>query len=71
MYLKLNKEEKELYEQLMDITGVDYNLEGNMFPINNFINILKDLKNELEKKDASFEELEEEYKKYRWNEEWS
>ena len=62
MYYKLDENEKELIENLSSETGVNYELIGDIFPINSFISLLKDLKIELEKYKEKYEDLKENLK---------
>ena len=57
MYYKLNEYEKELIENLSNETGVDYELIGDMFPMESFIPLLKDLQLELERYKEKYEDL--------------
>ena len=57
MYYKLNEYEEELIENLSNETGVDYELIGDMFPMESFIPLLKDLQFELERYKEKYEDL--------------
>lgn len=59
MYYKLNEYEEELIENLSNETGVDYELIGDMFPMESFIPLLKDLQYELENYKEKYENLKE------------
>lgn len=55
---KLDENEKELIEELSEITGVDYEVVGDLFPADSFIPLLKDLKLEITRRDEKIEELQ-------------
>lgn len=55
---KLDENEKELIEELSEITGVDYEVKGDLFPADSFIPLLKDLKYEIGILNERIEELE-------------
>lgn len=62
MYYKLNQDNLELIEYLSNATGVNYELEGDMFPMESFIPLLKDLKCQLENDKEKYEDLKENLK---------
>ena len=59
MYYKMSEYDEELIDFLSNETGVDYEIIGNMFPMESFIPLLKDLKYELEKYKEKYENLKE------------
>jgi hypothetical protein len=59
---KLDEDEKELIEELSNITGVDYEIVGDLFPADSFIPLLKDLKYEIGRRDERIENYEENWK---------
>lgn len=59
---KLDEEELEFMEELSELTGVDYEIKDNMFPMDSFISLLKDLKLEITRRDEQIENYEENYK---------
>lgn len=61
-YYILNNEEKEFIEELSNLTGVDYEIIDNTFPMDSFLSILKDLKYEIGKRDEKIENLQENIK---------
>lgn len=62
MYYKLNEYEEELIENLSNETGVDYELIGDMFPMESFIPLLKDLQLELERYKEKYDDLKQNLK---------
>ena len=62
MYYKLNEYEEELIEFLSNETGVDYEMIGDMFPMESFIPLLKDLKCQLESYKEKYEDLKQNLK---------
>lgn len=58
----LSNEEKEFIEELSELTGTDYELDGNTFPMDSFMSLLKDLKLEITKRDERIENYEENYR---------
>ena len=56
----LDDNEKDLVEELSDLTGVDYEVRGDEFPMNSFIPLLKDLKHEIGRLQEKIEDLQKE-----------
>lgn len=56
----LDDNEKEFIEELSDLTGVDYEVKGNEFPMDSFMPLLKDLKYEIGKLQERIEDLQKE-----------
>lgn len=61
-YYKLSEDEKELMEEIANITGVDYELLGDFIPFDSFMYALKDLKIEYEAQKEKYEDLQENLK---------
>ena len=59
---KLDEHEQELIEELSEITGVDYEVVGDLFPADSFIPLLKDLKLEITRRDEIISDYQENYK---------
>lgn len=59
-YYILSNEEKEFIEELSNFTGVDYELDGNTFPMDSFMPLLKDLKYEIGKLQEKIEDMQKE-----------
>lgn len=57
MYWKLNDEEIKQLKEISLITGVTYELEGNLIPVTKLIYILKDMLCEYHKKEEELEDL--------------
>lgn len=57
MYWKLDDEDLKKLEEISEVTGVDYELEGNLLPVNSLIYALKDMLFEYHKKVEEVEEL--------------
>ena len=58
MYLKLDKKDLEIINRAMDITSTDYELEGDMFPLDKFISLVEDFIYEIEYKEEKINDLE-------------
>lgn len=59
---KLDEDELEFIEELSNITGVDYEIHDNLFPMDSFMPLLKDLKYEIGKLQEKIEDYKENYK---------
>lgn len=58
MYWELSDEDLEKLEKIAEVTGVDYELRGNLVPVDSLIYALKDMLYEYHKKEEKIEELE-------------
>lgn len=56
------KFDKELIDEVEEITGVDYERKENMLLADNVISIIKDLIYEIHKRDEKIQDIEEEVK---------
>lgn len=57
MYYKLNDKELELINKLSNITSTNYELEGDMFPMDSFICLLEDLKWYIDYQEEQLEDI--------------
>ena len=57
MYWKLSDKDKETIERISKITGVDYELKGNLVPIDSLIYALFDMLYEYDVKEEELEDL--------------
>lgn len=57
MYWKLDDEDLKKLEEISEVTGVDYELEGNLVPVDSLIYALKDMLFEYHNKEEELEEL--------------
>ena len=57
MYWELTDEDLEKLEKIADITGVDYELKGNLVPVDSLIYALKDMLYEYHNKEEELEDL--------------
>lgn len=57
MYWELTDEDLKKLEKIADITGVDYELKGNLVPVDSLIYALKDMLFEYRKKEEEVEDL--------------
>ena len=57
MYLELSDKDKEIIERISKITGVDYELKGNLVPIDSLVYALLDMLYEYDRKEEELEDL--------------
>ena len=57
MYYKLNEKDLKKIKDIEEITLTDYEISENLIPVDNFISIIYDLKNELEVAEEKYEDL--------------
>lgn len=55
---RLDEEEKEFIEELSNITDVNYEIHDDLFPMDSFMPLLKDLKLEISRLEEKIESLE-------------
>lgn len=58
MYYKLDESELKKVQEASSETMTDYELEGNMIPVENMMAVIEDLLVELHKKDEKISDLE-------------
>lgn len=64
MYYKLNESELKKVQEASSETMTDYELEGNMIPVENMMAVIEDLLVELHKRDEKIEDLEDDINNY-------
>ena len=60
MYLELDNDEYKLLKEIEDITSTDYDMVGNLIPIDNLISVIDNLKHELDYSIERYKKLEQE-----------
>ena len=64
MYYKLSESELKKVEDASSETMTDYELEGNMIPVDNMMSLIEDLLVELHKRDERISDLESDINNY-------
>ena len=60
MHQALDKREINLIKKVQNITYTDYELKGNVIPVDSFISIIEDLMSEIEMLEEKYKQLERE-----------